>query len=126
MINKSIKALINYGLSRDLFEKEDEIFVTNRILEVLCLDEYEEPETVNEMELEDILKELLDFAVEKVFVKTALHTATFSILKLWRYCFPAPARLLKVLTTFIKKTLKRQPIFTITSAVTAITYAVTV
>ena len=44
MINIQIKKLINYALDCGLIEQDDVIYTTNRILEILCLDEYCEPE----------------------------------------------------------------------------------
>ena len=41
MINESIYKLVNYGLDTGLVLPEDKIYVTNRILEVLQLDDYE-------------------------------------------------------------------------------------
>ena len=46
-----------------MVEPEDEIYVTNRLLEVMELDEYEEPEEIeDDTPLEEILKDLLDEA----------------------------------------------------------------
>lgn len=66
MINESIKKLICYGLERELIEPEDVTYVTNALLETLGLEEYEEPkETYQDVELEPVLLELLDYACEK-------------------------------------------------------------
>lgn len=66
MVNEAIKKLICYGLENQLIEKEDVIFTTNALLEVLGLDEYEEPEeTYKGVELESVLAELLDYAFGK-------------------------------------------------------------
>ncbi len=63
MIEQSIKKLICYGLEKKLIEKEDIIYVTNRILNLLGIEEYNEPEEEFEnIELEEVLKELLDYA----------------------------------------------------------------
>ena len=62
-INKLIRQLVNYGLDKELIVKEDEMYTINRILEVLKLDEYIEPQEVPESEeLECILAGMLDFA----------------------------------------------------------------
>ena len=53
-INKLIRQLVNYGLDKELIVKDDEMYTINRILEVLKLDEYIEPQEVPESEeLED-------------------------------------------------------------------------
>ena len=48
-----------------LVSKEDTIYVTNRILEVLKETTYEEPESVPPADLETILGRLTDYAVSK-------------------------------------------------------------
>ena len=64
-INVLIRQLVNYGINRELVAKEDEIYTINRILEVLKIDEYNEPENVDaDTELEEILSGLLDFAYD--------------------------------------------------------------
>ena len=40
MVYDSIKKLVAYGVNTGLVEPEDEIYVTNRLLEVMELDEY--------------------------------------------------------------------------------------
>ena len=63
MVYDSIKKLVAYGVNTGLVEPEDEIYVTNRLLEVMELDEYEEPEEIeDDTPLEEILKDLLDEA----------------------------------------------------------------
>ena len=41
MIDKSIRKLVCYGLEKGLFTKRDEVYVTNRLLEILGIDEYD-------------------------------------------------------------------------------------
>lgn len=65
MISESIKQLVQYGLDTGLVSKEDTIYVTNRILEVLKETTYEEPESVPPADLETILGTLTDYAVSK-------------------------------------------------------------
>lgn len=63
MVEQSIKKLVQYGLEKKLIEKEDTIYVTNRILNLLGIEEYNEPEEeFKNIELEEVLKELLDYA----------------------------------------------------------------
>lgn len=65
MINISVKKLIKYGLDTGLIKEEDRIYATNQILDVLKLNEYEEPETeFGEINLEETLRELMDYAHE--------------------------------------------------------------
>ncbi len=60
-----IKEFLDYGIKKELIKKEDEIYVRNMLLAVLNLDEYEEePLCDREKDLEEILKDILDFAVK--------------------------------------------------------------
>ncbi len=63
-IYKEIKRLINFGLYKGLIKREDELYVCNRLLEILKLDEYEDV-YVEEEKLpnpQPILDKLLDYA----------------------------------------------------------------
>lgn len=63
MIFDAIKKLVTYGMETGLITEEDRIYTTNKILELLKLDEYEEPaEDFCNVELEPVLTELLDYA----------------------------------------------------------------
>lgn len=65
MVNEAIKKLVCYGLENNLISEEDVIFTTNQLLEVLKIEEYEEPaEKYHNVALEPVLKELLDYAYE--------------------------------------------------------------
>ena len=72
MIDKSIKKLVCYGMEKGLFTERDRIYVTNRILEILNLDEYGCEEEFTDVNLEETLKELLDFAVEKGLIEDSI------------------------------------------------------
>ncbi len=63
-IYRDIKRLIKYGLQNNLFEKEDEIYVRNKILDILNIDEYEDVEIEDEIlsTPTEILNNLLNYA----------------------------------------------------------------
>ena len=65
MVYLAIKGLVEYGLKTGLIKERDRVYATNQILDVMKMDEYEEPEEIPDYDsLEDILKELLDAAHE--------------------------------------------------------------
>ena len=64
-----IKELVNYGKEKGLIRAEDEIFTINQLLDVLNLDEYIETEADSTDSLEEILKGMLDFAVEQGLIE---------------------------------------------------------
>jgi UDPglucose--hexose-1-phosphate uridylyltransferase len=66
MIYENIKMLVSYGIETCLIEKEDKIYATNQILEILKLDEYEEPAMeYSNIELEQVLEAICDYAFEQ-------------------------------------------------------------
>ncbi|MEY8338837.1 UDP-glucose--hexose-1-phosphate uridylyltransferase [Lachnospiraceae bacterium 62-35] len=81
MVYEAVRKLVQYGLDTGLMKERDRIYVRNMILEVLGLDEYEEMEAGLEKEgessqketegvdLEEILKELMDYACEAGILK---------------------------------------------------------
>ncbi len=73
MIQENIRELVQYGLLTGLVEKEDEIYTTNKLLELFGEEEYpfefgEETERTEEEEvkrLPELLTEMMDYAVNK-------------------------------------------------------------
>lgn len=65
MIYEAIKKLVQYALNTDLIESTDRNYTINQILGVMKMDEYQEPkEEFEDIDLEAVLKELLDYAFE--------------------------------------------------------------
>ena len=73
MIQENIRELVQYGLLTGLVEKEDEIYTTNKLLELFGEEEYpfefgEETERTEEeavKRLPELLTEMMDYAVNK-------------------------------------------------------------
>ena len=91
MIDKSIKKLISYGMEKGLFTERDRIYVTNRILEALGLDEFECDEEFTDVNLEQTLKELLNFAVEKGIIEDSIVHRDLFDTKLMGAMMPRPS-----------------------------------
>ncbi len=65
MIYEAIKKLVQYGRNTGLIEEADRFYALNQILDVMMMDEYEESEEVPEdIDLEAVLHELLDYACQ--------------------------------------------------------------
>ena len=97
MIYNLINSLINYAEEKKLIEKEDRIWATNSVISILGLDEYKEPAlgTAPVTELEDILKGLCDFAVEKDLIPdTTVYRDLFDT-KLMGVLTPRPSTVIK-------------------------------
>lgn len=66
MIDESIRKLVDYGLESGLIKKSDEVYVINRVLEALELDEYSEPmQKYEHVVLADALNEITNYAVSE-------------------------------------------------------------
>ena len=90
-IDRSIKKLVCYGLEKELFTGRDRIYVTNRILEILNLDEYDCEEDFADVNLEETLNELLDFAVEKGLIEDSIVHRDLFDTKLMGAMMPRPS-----------------------------------
>ena len=64
-IETYIDSLISYAMNTGLAEPDDHIVLTNRLLDLLRLDEYAPSDELLTEDLEEILKGLLDYACEK-------------------------------------------------------------
>ena len=96
MISEAINKLVQYGLETGLLTEEDKIYAVNQILEALHLDEYEEPEkketeTVN---LEETLKELLDFACSQGIIEDSIGYRDLFDTKLMNCLMPRPSEVI--------------------------------
>lgn len=70
MIYDLIDKLVSYAVQSGLVESEDKIYVTNQLLELFELEEYQETENRSEeINLEEILKAMVDYAYEQGKIK---------------------------------------------------------
>ncbi len=67
-ISSYIAALAEYGLRKGLIAPADRTWAVNSLLQVMELQEYEEPEQTPELSLEDILSALVEFSVKRGLV----------------------------------------------------------
>ena len=68
--DENVKRLVQYGIESGLVPEEERIYTTNQLLELFGEEEYTEPETeFKDVDLEEVLEELLDYAVEKGVLK---------------------------------------------------------
>lgn len=70
MITNWIKELVQYGKEQHLVDADDEVFVTNRLLELFGLSEYEEPDTIEKVRpVNEILGDMMDYAYREGIMK---------------------------------------------------------
>lgn len=96
MVYEAIKKLVTYGMETGLISEEERIYSTNLILDVLKLDDYEEPEeNYEKVELEPVLKELLDYAVEKGLIEDSVVYRDLFDTRLMNCLMPRPSQVIK-------------------------------
>ena len=92
MIYQSIKKLVTYALEKGLISPLDKVYATNRLIEALTLDSYEEPqEEYAEVDLEETLRELLDYACEKGLCENSVVYRDLFDTKLMGLLTPRPS-----------------------------------
>ena len=93
-VNTYISALIQYGLCKKLFEPCDKTYMVNRILEILQLNEFQ-MEEVRPLPLEEILRGLLDDAVNRGVCGDDITSRDLLDTKLMGALTPAPREVRK-------------------------------
>lgn len=68
-INESINKLIKYGIENEILYEEDKIYSINQLLNLLGLEDFQEEKIEEKNDIEEILKEILDYAVEKKIIE---------------------------------------------------------
>ncbi len=92
MIYEAIQKLTEYGLQTGLITETDRTYTINRLLETLGLDEYEEPAPVSgPIELEAVLKELLDYACAQGLTEDSVVYRDLFDTKLMSCLMPRPS-----------------------------------
>ena len=94
-IDVAVVSLVNYAERAGLIEKEDKIFSVNRILEALNLDGIEECEPLENAELEDILKSILDYACENGLCEDSVVYRDLFDTKIMGLLTPRPSEVIK-------------------------------
>ena len=75
MITQQICKLVEYGLQKNLIQKEDIIFTTNRLIELFHLEEFDgsiNAESKEEICLEQVLQNMLDYACQNGFIEDSI------------------------------------------------------
>ena len=101
MLSKNIKRLVEYGITSGLTPECERLYTTNLLLELFHEDSYEEVSIDGEsLELEDILKDLLDEACERGIVEDSIVYRDLFDTKMMNCLVPRPAQIQE---TFAKK-----------------------
>ena len=109
---ENINRLVSYGLKTGLIVSDDVIFTQNMLLMNLSLDGFESAEqaaTIPDVEvcdLEEILKELFDFAVEKGLCENSVVYRDLFDTKLMGCLVPRPSEVIAKFNSLLKKSAK--------------------
>ena len=96
MLYKNIKKLVEYGIRTGLTPECERIYTTNLLLELFKEDDYEDVSIEGEeLDLEQILKELLDEAVARGLVEDSVVFRDLFDTKLMNCLLPRPAQVQK-------------------------------
>lgn len=102
MIDSSVKKLVCYGLEKGLITERDECFTVNRILEILKIDSYSCDEFFENVNLEETLKELLDYAVEMNIIDDNITEQDLFDTKLMSALMPRPSEVTEKFNSLYK------------------------
>ena len=94
MIDTYIAALADYGVRTGLIEPADRTWAINTLLNVLELQEYIEPEEKAELPLEEILRNLLDFSVQRRVIEGDITSRDLFDTKLMGVLTPRPSQVI--------------------------------
>lgn len=97
-IYKEIKRLIQYGIEKRLIQEEDKIYVANKILDILHLDEYQDIQVKKEAleNPQEILDNILDYAYRQGILE--VNTITYRDLldtKIMDCFIPRPSEVIR-------------------------------
>ncbi len=95
MIDQAVTDLLGYALRAGLIEECDRIWAANRLLQALELDSWEEARSVQERPLEEILKEILDWAVETGRIQDGTASRDLLDTELMGRLTPRPSQVLR-------------------------------
>ncbi len=96
MITELIAQLVKYGIDTGLVPSEEKIFTTNLLLDLLQCEEYEEPQSLPEVvDLEEILKGILDYAAqEEIFTPNTVTMRDLFDTKVMSCLVPRPKQVI--------------------------------
>ncbi len=95
-VYEAIKSLVAYAVRENLIEEEDKIWAVNRILEILAMDSFPADVNTNEnAELKEMLKAILDYAVEKGLCENSVVYKDLFDTKVMGVLTPRPSEVIR-------------------------------
>ena len=94
-IYEAINSLVAYGVNEGLIEDCDKVWAVNRILEILNMDSMEIDAEVKNADLQEILKTILDYAVEKGLCEDSIVYKDLFDTKVMGALTPRPSEIIR-------------------------------
>lgn len=94
MITQQICKLVTYGLQKNLIQKEDIIFTTNRLIELFGLEEFDgniDAESTEQICLEEVLQNMLEYACQKGLIEDSIVYKDLFDTKIMGLLVPRPS-----------------------------------
>ena len=103
-VSSAIKSIVKYAENTRLIEKEDKIWATNRILEILGMDSIEQDaEVFEDASLEELLRILLDYACEEGICENSVVYRDLLDTKIMGVLTPRPSQVISKFNTLYKE-----------------------
>ena len=99
-IETCIDSLVSYAMNTGLAQPEDHVVLTNRLMDLLRMDDYEPSQEVLSEDLEEILAGILEYAVEKGLCDDGITARDIFDTRIMGAITPMPR---EVITTFREK-----------------------
>ena len=95
-IHTAIRKLVCYGLENGLISAEDRIYAANSICGLLGIDDYDPPEeNFTKVELEPVLKDMLDYAVQNGIIEDSIVYRDLFDTKIMGCITPRPSEVIE-------------------------------
>ena len=96
MLQENIKKLVQYGINCGLTPECERIYTTNLLLECMKEDEYTDPDCdLSDIVLEDVLKGLLDEAINRGIIEDSITDRELFDTKLMNQLCPRPSQVIE-------------------------------
>ena len=92
MLSENIKKLVQYGIDTGLMPECERIYATNLLLEMFHEDDYEDVAIEGKIELEEVLKALLDEACSRGIIEDSIGYRDLFDTKMMNCLTPRPAQ----------------------------------
>lgn len=107
-IYREIQKLLNYGIEKNLIDKNDEIYSRNMILGRLNLDNWKDCNEVLEKEsIEEILTRISDYAVSNEIIEGFAYERDILETEIMNFLTPRPSEVIKKYEELLKESSKK-------------------